>query len=115
MPAETGCPASNAIERTTPPASVVTSVPLTATKVPTASPSSLQRCTFATAELTATAGCGMLSKKLSVCLAKNALTANTPPNTTMTPASISTQRKVGFGGRFGDGFDMVASATAGCY
>src|SRR5690606_16722637 len=48
-PALTGWPGSNSIARTTPPASVVTSVPLTATKVPTASPSSLQRSTVAVA------------------------------------------------------------------
>jgi len=98
-PAATGWPASNWMLRTTPPASVVTSVPLTAINVPTASPPSLQRCGLAVVAETAAAGCGMLSKKLLVCLAKNALSRNTPPNTTATPTSIRAQRKTGRDGR----------------
>ena len=76
---------------------VVTSVPLTATRVPTASPSSLQRSGLAASADTDAAGCGMLSKKLLVCLAKKALSANTPPKTTSTPTSIRTQRSIGRG------------------
>ena len=47
-----------------------------------------------------------MSKKLLVCLAKNALIANTPPNTRITPASIRTQRRVALGLRLAGDFDM---------
>src|SRR5690606_7874493 len=110
----TGWPASNPIARTTPPASVVTSVPLTATKVPTASASSPQLAVVAAAALTAAAGCGMLSKNLFVCVPRIALTANTPPNTSEVPSSIRIRRSVNRGRRLSGTVGMEEALRRGC-
>ena len=110
-PARTGWPASNSMLRTTPPDSVVTSAPLTATKVPTASASSLQASVRAFALLTATAGCGMLSKNLLVCAPIIALMPNTPPKITRAATSIRIMRLRVEGGRLVVGFDMGAFAS----
>ena len=97
----TACPDSKAMDWTTPPASVVTSVPLSATRVPTASAVPLQRSLRASKVLTSTGGCGMLSKKSLVALPMIALTANTPPKITATPISIRIMRRAKEGWRAG--------------
>src|SRR5690606_122002 len=98
-PLRTRCPDSNAMRWTTPPASVVTWVPLSATRVPTASAVSLQFSARASKVLTCTAGCGMLSKKsLSARCDRNHST-NTPPNTTANRISIRVTRRPVEGGR----------------
>ena len=99
-PAATGCPASNSIERTTPPASVVTSVPLTATegadRLAAAAPAFGLGVVGA---FTATAGCGMLSKKLLVCLRRSPSRRTRHQRPRRRPASGSSAGDIGDRGR----------------
>ena len=92
-PAATESPDSNLIASTMPEASVVTSVPICASIVPTAVRVMSHLSLNAVAVETVTAGTGMLSKYWFIIRLPNHLKPKTPPNTSAVAASMLSIRK----------------------